>query len=103
MSNTKVKSYRLSEKELRILDKYDIEWNEFCKKNIEKLDKVDDTLLDRIALRILLIAIGATIYCLSPLLNDIVLIYIEYIISSILILIGSVSLFVMWRKTNARK
>ena len=91
--------FRPTREEREILDYNNIKWSEFCHRNIESLSKKrNDELFERIALRMVLIGLGATIFCLSPLLNDVFLLIIEFVISSVLLLIGSISLFVMyWR------
>ena len=100
-----VLGYRPTPNEKMILDKNNIRWNDFCRANIQNLEKDNkDTLFDKVILRMIIIALGCLIFAFSPLLNDIVLVMLEYLIGTTMVFIGVISLIMMRvrRRADAR-
>lgn len=103
---TKQLLFKPSVEELIVLDENNIRWSTFCHENIKRLGQKGDELLlkkkselqDKIILRIILVAMGCFIFAFSPLLNDIFLVIIEYVIGGVMVVGGSISLVLMWRK-----
>jgi len=88
-----------SPEEDALLDRYNISWSKFCHQKIMELKGIDkDELFEKIVLRAILIAVGGLIFALSPLLNDIVLVVVEYVIGTTMILTGSISMIFLWKR-----
>ena len=96
--------FKPTTEELVTLDRNNIRWSDFCHKNIINLNnKKRDDIMDKIISRMLLVVVGCLIFALSPLLNDIFLIIIEWIIGTIMVIVGSVSTIYLYLQQRKSK
>ena len=92
--------------EKMILDRHNIRWSEFCHTKIKELDMEVDIVKDmdsKIINRALLIIMGCLIFALSPLLNDVFLVMLEYIVGTSMVFIGSISMVFLLKKYRKNK
>jgi len=91
-------TFRPTLEEKHILDRNNIRWTEFCRKNIATLNNnVKEDIWDKIVARMILIVLGGLIFALSPLMGDIVLVMLEYMVGTSMVLIGTISTIFLWR------
>lgn len=98
-------NFKPTSQELLILDEHNVRWSEFCHGNINRLKEgkqlSKNDLFDKIVLRTILIMLGCLIVGFTPLLDDVILVMFEYMVGITMVLIGSISMLVLWRE-NAR-
>jgi len=97
----KILTYRASYDEVQLLDVNNIRFVDFCKKGFKELEnnKKDD-IFDKIVLRMLLIVIGGIVVGLTPLISNIAIIMLEYIVGISMVFIGSISMVFLWRNNR---
>ena len=96
-------TFRPTLEEQKILDSHNVRWTSFCRENIQKLNKDNkQDLWDKIVLRMLLIVLGALIFAFSPLLEDVILVTLEYFVGTTMVLIGTLSMLFLWKGKRAR-
>jgi len=88
----KTLTYRASSEELAIFDRYNIKWSDFCRENIKRLKHKDrDMYYDKLIVRMVLIALGCSIFATSTLYNNFLIILLEWVIGITMVFIGSLS------------
>lgn len=94
----KILSYRASLDDVQVLDENNLRFVDFCKRGLDDLRrKRKDDLSDKVVLRLLLIILGSVVVGLTPLMSDVVLIVLEYIVGTVMVIIGTLSLVLLWR------
>jgi|GEM_PF-3158095 len=101
----KILTYRASYEEVKLLDDNNLRWTDFCKNNLNDLkNKKKNDIGDKLVLRLMLIILGCLTVGLTPLMTDVVLVYLEYIVGITMAFIGTISILVLWRaNSNVRR
>ena len=93
-----VLSFRPTLEEKTLLDRKNIRWSEFCRKNIQELMiHTKQDLYDKIIIRVACILLGCLIFLFSYLLNDIILIICNYVIAATMAITGTAGIILLRR------
>ena len=94
----KILTYRASYDDIRVLDENKLRFVDFVKRGLDDLRrKHKDDISDKIVLRLLLIILGCVTVGLTPLMMDLFLVLLEYVVGTVMICIGTLSLVLLWR------
>ena len=94
-----VLSFRPTNEEKTLLDKKNIRWTDFCRKNIMDLKiHTKEDLVDKVIIRVSCILLGCLIFVMSfTLLNDVILVIVNYIIAASMVIVGTAGIIFLRR------